>query len=942
MNIMNRVTWRAMWKNKLRTIVTIMGVAISAAMFMAVTTAVYSLWDFMVRGYRHEVGDFFVQFDYSTDEQAGEMAEYPGIAHITDMRILGTVRQLEHNSPDGTYRVAAVDEAFYEHMPVLLTEGRFPDDSGEILLPEHYNVLQESVELPAVELGQQVTFQLRPRFGPDVVHTDVEEPFEKTYTVVGFIEDRTYTLNDEHWLYYAMLTVADGDEGLTLWHRLFAKTEAPEKAWVLSREPLGEAVWLYQDLMNLYGATMFSDVNLMLYLLAAVLCFIILIASVSLIGNAFSISVSERTKQFGLLAGVGATKKQLRSSVLFEAAAVGCIGIPLGLIFGFAGIAVVLNIYGQNILRLFSFSVSGGVAIYAAPSWVAAFAAVLICGITILLSAWLPSRRATRVSPIESIRQNTEYRPGAKEIKTGYLTGKLFGIPGLLGKKYFKVSKKKYRATVFSLCISLILFITAAYFSQTLNMLTRASGRGAADFSCISSAVDPQKDFQAVSSLEGVEESAVVSDFLLMAVCRSDDMSDGYKEVRSDEGQWNPQVYSDGGWCVEEVTLRLVEDAVFEAYLRKEGIDPTPYLTGDTPVAVRVNQTYGGYYVQNEAGEWNQLSYYGSPFGKKGDIISVFPQFLPDAVRKHINGSGMIDYSVTEDGNFVFNWHEANTLIEDTGSISPVVTGEGVSIMYEVTEEQEKGAVLVNFYLYDGETKQHEAVPIHSEYMYIPQIQIGAKMEINPFAASAFDASGILLLLPVSRAEILPDQPLYPQLALSVSDEAQEAVLSALEEYSESSKGTFFFTNHIEEEMNLRGILEVVFVFATGFILLISLISAANVFNTISTNFALRQRDFGMLRSVGMKPGELYRMAAFECMNYGLKALVWGLPLSVGACYGIFEITNLSYAGDFSLPWGTVFTGVGCIFAVVFVTMLYAISTLRRATPIEAIRTENV
>ena len=142
--------------------------------------------------------------------------------------------------------------------------------------------------------------------------------------------------------------------------------------------------------------------------------------------------------------------------------------------------------------------------------------------------------------------------------------------------------------------------------------------------------------------------------------------------------------------------------------------------------------------------------------------------------------------------------------------------------------------------------------------------------------------------------------------------------------------------------MNLRGILEVVFVFATGFIVLISLISAANVFNTISTNFALRQRDFGMLRSVGMKPGELYRMAAFECMNYGLKALVWGLPLSVGACYGIFEITNLSYAGDFSLPWGTVFTGVGCIFAVVFVTMLYAISTLRRATPIEAIRTENV
>ena len=93
MNIMNRVTWRAMWKNKIRTLVTILGVVISAAMFMAITTTVYSLWHFMVRGYQYVAGDFYVYFDYATEEQAEALSQRDDIAHMARLGHLGYTNQ---------------------------------------------------------------------------------------------------------------------------------------------------------------------------------------------------------------------------------------------------------------------------------------------------------------------------------------------------------------------------------------------------------------------------------------------------------------------------------------------------------------------------------------------------------------------------------------------------------------------------------------------------------------------------------------------------------------------------------------------------------------------------------------------------------------------------------------------------------------------------------
>ena len=128
--------------------------------------------------------------------------------------------------------------------------------------------------------------------------------------------------------------------------------------------------------------------------------------------------------------------------------------------------------------------------------------------------------------------------------------------------------------------------------------------------------------------------------------------------------------------------------------------------------------------------------------------------------------------------------------------------------------------------------------------------------------------------------------------------------------------------------------------FSYGFIVLISLIAAANVFNTISTNIALRRRELAVLQSVGMSRRDVYRMMNFECLRYGLKSLLWGLPVSAAVCWLIYRSVDTGYETAFTIPWVSVAIAVVSVFAVVFATMLYAMHKLRRDNIIDILRAE--
>jgi putative ABC transport system permease protein len=193
----------------------------------------------------------------------------------------------------------------------------------------------------------------------------------------------------------------------------------------------------------------------------SVLCAIIVAASVIVISNAFRVSAGERTRQFGILKSVGATKKQIASTVMYEGLWLSAIGIPLGIIaglfveFAFTSIAnyflIGLNKINDRVIE-FSFIIA----------WQAIIIAAVVAFITVLLSAWLPARKASKIAAIDAIRNSGEVKLSAKKIKTSKLTNKLFGFEGALAAKSLKRSKRNFRATVVSLTISIVLFLSAS------------------------------------------------------------------------------------------------------------------------------------------------------------------------------------------------------------------------------------------------------------------------------------------------------------------------------------------------------------------------------------------------------------------------------------------------------------------------------------------------
>ena len=134
----------------------------------------------------------------------------------------------------------------------------------------------------------------------------------------------------------------------------------------------------------------------------------------------------------------------------------------------------------------------------------------------------------------------------------------------------------------------------------------------------------------------------------------------------------------------------------------------------------------------------------------------------------------------------------------------------------------------------------------------------------------------------------------------------------------------------------------IVNIFAYGFIILISLIAATNVFNTISTSISLRRREFAMLRSVGMTEKGINKMMNYECILYGAKALLLGLPTSCLISFILYKIVSKGMMISFKLPWLAMGIATLSVFLVVFATMIYAMHKIKKENPIDALKNENI
>ena len=912
MNIFHAYTRKTLRLNKTRTLVTIIGIILSVALITAVAEGAYSGIIYMRHVTAARIGGFSALYEHMTDEEAADVANDPEVAQAVSWGEVGYA-EIESQNPDKPYLyIVSAGADLQELVAVQLTQGRMPQNSGEILLPEH---LYASV-MVHYALGDTLTLNVGARtLDGDTLNQhnpynaeeeSIADAVEKTYTVVGYYERFDNLLEDYSAPGFTAITTGETAALQTVFFRLNHPGETFDYMEAHPRNVNNRVSGrINSDLLYYYGATSNSYVYAMAVGLVSILIGLIMFGSIVLIYNSFSISVGERTKQFGLLKSIGATNKQIHGMVLYEALVLCVLAIPLGLVIGCVGIGVTLHALRGTFDAVID--VNGAVQMgIALNGWVLLFAAAV--GLLMaVISAWIPAQRASRITAIDAIRQSNDVSIRSRQVKTSKLTYKIFGFSGMLASKNFKRNRRKYRATVVSLFLSVVLFISAssfcAYLGESVDSMTDDTGYDLSYYSVGDEPGDPNALYQMLMAADGVTNGTYVNLRSSDVYATGDVLTDTFKNgIYSGNGgeYYNgaSHYYEDHAQSQSEGTysaytyVYFLRDEDFLHLLEENGLDQATFYNAEAPLALLYDHST---WVSYEEGgtRWTDYETFRD---------DRFPFTVDYTEQKEIEG---YYYFGTETD-------------PETGETRYVYVPQEVN--YDSLQEDD--------YCYFSEAEARERHPM----------RIGAKLETAPY----FVSSGRCVIYPYSFGAIVLDSFGYETQYLFQSDDHAATYESMLEILDAEGQASYRLDDYAASNEQSRAIITIVNVFSYGFIILISLIALANVFNTISTNISLRRREFAMLKSVGMTKGGFNRMMNFECLLYGFKGLLYGLPTSFAVTWLIYRAVNNGVRAVYHVPWYSVAIAVGSVFLVVFATMLYSMDKIKKDNPIDALKNENL
>lgn len=887
MNIFHSLTRRALKKNRTRTLVTIIGITLSMALFTAVIQGAHSGLDFLTRTEIAGVGAYHGFYPSITDSELDALSNDGEISEIGTWQTVGWANIGSENSSKPYLLVKSIDDKFTDLVSVRLLSGRMPESADEIVLPGHlaYNggVYFSQGETLDLDLGARVSSggEEIPERDELTSGEDIQNAAERKFTVVGFYDRLDSSLESISCPGYVALTKGEAHgvigAAFTVKHPshfyAYMSTNAVASGWTAHR-----------DLLLFSGSASQSAIIQMMYGFAAILVVLIAFGSISLIYNSFAISVSERTRQFGILKSVGATRKQIRGSVRYEALLLCAIAIPLGTIVGCIGIGVTLYCLRDS----FSFLNTRGVDIQMRLSItpIGLLVAVAACLVTTLLSARIPARRAIAVSPIESIRQTNDIKIRPRDVRVSPLA-RLFGFEGLLAAKNFGRNRRRYRSTIFSLFLSVTLFISASSFSAYLTDV--ASGFGTQfpnDIQYhvpdeIASKLDGESTLQMLKGAKSVTGGVYYHFATTTLNAEVDQFSDSFLKTFDIDAE----TAADYGLGAN---VYFIDDDAFRALCDANSLDADVYLNAESPIALAFNHPQ----IIIASGDSKKLADY--------DVFKK--SALPIQVNRR-------------------EWVELP------------------GYYYTGPETNESGETL---YRYESENGSEVKLLTRDEAYRGAPATIGALLSDAPFFIG--DTTSCALIYPMGMESAFAPSSSTSTWLKFTTDSHQETYQDMVAILTSAGLPTATLYDRADENESGLRMISVLNVFSLGFIILISLIAMTNVFNTISTSIALRRREFAMLRSVGLTSRGFDRMMNYECLIYGLRSLLLGLPAGLGMSYLIYTIADIGYASarGFYLPWQSVAIGVGSVFIVVFATMLYSTRRIRRDNPIDALKNENL
>ena len=884
MDIIRKLTRANLRLNKKRTIATMIAIALSCALILAVAGMAES-GRLSLLGYTKKTqGDYHVMFEDVPAEKLSYVVNNVNVSSYFLERQEGWAR-LEENQNEYKpylYLLSMTPEAM-EKSGITLYAGRLPEKEGEIALPRHLDTsggvyFHEGDEL-TLSVGRRETEDGQPLSQYDPMTEDEAEPgrilpeqiadaVDRTYTVVGFVDRPLF----EEWSAPGFTCVtfldpekaaADGgtcNAAVRYRNARRFRQYTDEILRVLKEETGAEHNTVGNvDLLMFEGALSERTLQV-LYSLAAFIIVIIIGTSIFVIRNSFVISVTEKQKQYGMLASIGATPKQIRKSVLLEGFYIGLLAIPAGIVIGIAAVLILTGVLNVIMAR----TDLSDIVFYYTVSPLAVAAAVILSCVTIWLSCLVPAIRAGKIPPVEAIRGNRTVKIRAKSLKTSPLIEKLFGVGGVIAAKNLRRSRSKYRTTVISLVVSIITFVTLSSFVD-YGRASVAANYNDYDYNIYVSGENREQ-------IEELKERLRPEHYSVQRVCT------GY----ADSARISDEHYDlvESKWMGEE---KPEEGRPFE--------------------------------------EWNENNTI------RIEITAFNREYFKEYARRCGVTSDLEHAVILADKNMVYQPKGGKELIRYTD----LSAGDRFTWFLEedVSASDENGEETVHF------SEEHARSAV-----------VSAIADPLPMGFEGTWYSSVICIF-VSE-DFLKDQPGMDEAAfndkLLIRAEDPDEVEKALNELKLSADGfrSLYVRNLTLEMRTEKGIMTIVSIFLFGFIAVITAIGVTNIFNTITTNVLLRSKEFAMLRSVGMTNLEFGHMIRMESLLYGLRSLLIGLPAGILGSIAVWKTFGNEIDLGYLFPWKAILLSSIAVFLIVGLTMRHSIRKIKEQNIVETIRTDTI
>lgn len=895
MNTLYSLTYRNLKLNKKRTIVTMIGIILSVALICAVAGMVTSFQRSLYENAIEDNGNYHVSFKDVPIEEASVMKQHREIKTTFSFGTIGYALQSsnkeEIEDPGKPYfRIVGFDANTIQNYPLSLSSGRLPQNGNEIVLSAD---LVYGLSDRNFKIGDKITLEVGTRVDKDgnvltennpLVEEDydcdsdgncrvdtiisgdytqerIESPTTKEYTIVGIFDyGMHYSWSNFHSPSYDMYTLLDEDTKLEK-EDIYIQYKNPKDYKDLNNElnpkitnELGMETRKYDYetndyLLDVMGVGFSSGTSKALYTIMGIVIGIIMVSSIFVIKNGFSISIVERYRQFGMLSSVGATSKQIKRSVLFEGFLIGLIAIPVGVLCGLLAVFILVHLVNY-IIKDF---VEHDMIIFYITS-LPIIVATLTSFVTIFLSCYLPARKAAKLSIIDLIRSNNSIKMKSRKLKTPKIISKIFGVGGEIAHKNLKRNKKKYRTTVVSLVVSIVIFISLNFF---MNLVFDTSGYyfNAGDY-----------DLSIYYYIPITEDS------------KKEDI----------DRQMNDKI------------KELLSLGEIKEYSVMKG---TLFFTTDESIWSKEYLKYNGYDISME----NDLPIQVQSVGKEEyeRLISKIGGKVEDYVKGGILMDDGLLYS-QEDGkyreiNALENLHENDTLTlrrnRDEGNYEEVE----IKVLKRTNER-----IL--------------GMSNHVEVYSTPRIIVSDEY----------------------LEELLGNDIIHSVNIFMKTNDADDIAKKLDKLKEQDSNDQIGYTNVHEEIRAQRAMVLIVSIFLYGFIAVITLIGVTNIFNTITTNMALRSREFAMLKAIGMTKKEFNKMIRLESILYGLKSLLIGIPIGLLLTYAIHKALTNTLETPYAFPLTAILISIIFVFIIVYMTMRYSLKKINKQNIIETIREENI